>query len=312
MITVNIASSLKSPLKWAGGKGRLIPQLSCYLPAEMKHGRLPVYFEPFLGGGAMFFYLASHGLIKSAYLSDANADLINFYTALMKSTQRLITEAGILQDAYNGLSNEFRADFYNSRRADFNSYGSVYDVERAALFLFLNKTCFNGLYRVNSRGEFNTAFGKYKSICLIDSDLAFYFRDLMVNSRAEIFIGDYSTIDYAHAFIEPERTFVYYDPPYRALSASACFTSYTENGFSDTDHKQLAEHFFLLSKYGIRQMLSNSNPKNTNENDHFFDDLYAAPSCRIGYIEASRAISGKAESRGKITELVITNYVPEQ
>lgn len=295
------------PLKWAGGKRRLLSQLMYFLPPTIGTKKVTRYFEPFLGGGAMFFFLASAGLIERAYLSDVNADLINFYKAVLYEAHSLCRESLLLEQTYNSLSEERRQNFYALKRREFNSTGLGSSVERAALFLFLNKACFNGLYRVNKRGDFNTSHGRYRQIKLINTDTAGWIKALFEKTRCEIFISDFNDKFLEKEILQsPDSSFVYYDPPYRALTKSSSFTAYSEKGFTDSDHIKLAKKVTRLAKYGVPQMLSNSNPKNTLPEDNFFEKLYEG--YRISYISASRSINCKATKRGKITELIITNY----
>ena len=174
------------------------------------------------------------------------------------------------------------------------------DTEIASLFIFLNRTCFNGLYRVNSKGEYNVPIGSYKAPLICDEDNLRQVSQAL--SRVQIVCGDYRNSN----FFVDSNTFVYFDPPYRPLNATSNFTAYTENAFDDKSQSELAEYIQELSDRGAYVLASNSDPKNINPEDDFFDDLYSR--MRIMRISASRMINSNASSRGKISELLISSY----
>ena len=264
-------------VKWAGGKGQLIEQIKGYIPQEFK-----TYYEPFVGGGALFFYLWNEERLKKAVIADNNSDLINIYQVIKEKPQELIDE--LKKSKYK---NEKEA-YYKIREWEPRKH-----VLRAARMLYLNKTCFNGLYRVNSKGKFNVPFGKYKNPRFLNEDNIWEVHNALKKTKICL-------CDFAEAVRDAKRgDFVYFDPPYYPLSATANFTSYTKNSFNDDDQKRLAETFRHLAKEGVYVMLSNSY---TN----FIEKLYKDFNLKIVY--ARRAINSDADGRGKIMEYLILNY----
>lgn len=264
-------------LKWAGGKGRLLPELLGRAPDHFS-----TYHEPFIGGGAMFFALAGQGRIEQAYLSDANASLIDVYVALRDGVEELI--AALRGHVYE------REHYYRVRAL---WPGDLSLPERAARIIYLNKTCYNGLYRENKRGEFNVPFGRYKNPTICDEP------NLRAASRVlqgvDIARRPFSTIvDYAQ-----EGDFVYFDPPYHPLSATANFTAYDRAGFGPDDQRQLRDVFAALAGRGVRAMLSNSDTP-------FIRELYAG--FAIDQVHVARAVNSKANGRGKVAEVIVRNY----
>lgn len=284
-------------LKWAGGKSRLIAQLEPFFPK-----RKVVYFEPFIGGGAVFLHLASTGKIKKAFLNDLNSDLALLYSVIKLTPAELIQSCVAMSNEYLKLDTTSRAAYYYDKRKRYNEGESTDPISRAATTIFLNKTCFNGLFRVNSKGEFNVPAGKYKSPTIIEPENIFAVNRILNDCDAEILCEDF-----ADSVSSAEKgNFVYYDPPYRPLNKTACFTAYSAGGFEDNEQVRLAELFATLSLRGVKQMLSNSDPKNVNPDDKFFDDLYG--SFKMRRVIASRNISSNGEKRGSVSELLITNY----
>lgn len=287
--------------KWAGGKGQLLSDIRKSYPKELGK-RVTKYAEPFVGGGAVLFdILNNYPLVKEIYISDINSELINCYTIIRDYCEPLIDRLAILKDEY--MSAELQKEYYNERRKEFNHLkinNQAENLEKAALFIFLNKTCFNGLYRVNRKGEFNVPMGAYKNPAICDEvNLRNVSQKLQ---KVNIVCGDYKL---SENFID-ESTFVYFDPPYRPLTNTASFTSYTEDGFCDDKQAELARYVQTLTDKGAKVVVSNSDPKNTNEHDNFFDELYSA--FHISRIAATRMINSNASSRGKISELLIANY----
>ena len=286
-------------LKWAGGKGQLLAEISKYYPFD--GANITKYAEPFVGGGAVLFDILGKYELEAVYISDINAELINTYRAVRDSAGELIERLEKLQAGYLPLDGESRRAVYITNRERFNSIvlGSGVDVEKAALMIFLNRTCFNGLYRVNRKGQFNVPIGSYKNPLICDAE------NLLAVSRklqnVEIVCGDYTKSD---SFID-NRTFVYFDPPYRPLSETANFTSYTEAEFDDSEQIRLAHFVDRVNAKGARVVVSNSDPRNSNSSDDFFDKLYSLYSiCRVA---ASRMINSNSSARGKISELLISN-----
>ena len=292
---------VKPFVKWAGGKGSLIPQLEKFYPYELESGCINRYVEPFVGGGAVLISILQQYDIKEAYAFDINKDLINCYNTIKENVEALIKELKVKEKDFLKLEQEDRQLYFYNVRDEYNSYklGKKHDVKRAAEFIFLNKTCFNGLYRVNKKGEFNVPCGKYKNPTICDEKNLRNLSKLIQNVTFEY--GDYQK---SREHID-ENTFVYFDPPYRPLSTSG-FTSYTKEDFNDDDQKTLASYYKELDLKKAKLMLSNSNPKNTNKNDTFFEEIYDG--FYINEILANRFINSNPDGRGKISELLITNY----
>jgi len=299
-------------VKWVGGKGQLLTQLENYYPLTLKNGQIEQYIEPFVGGGAVFFAVMQKYHIKSAYISDINSDLILAYRVIQKYPERLIELLEQKQKIYNNTPEQHRQALFLSIRTAFNqSLGKIVDqqilphgLERVAQFIFLNKMCFNGLFRLNAKGEFNVPFGKYQNPNIINANNILAVSALL--SNVEIKHGDYrECFTVAH-----EKSFVYLDPPYRPLSTTASFTTYSVGGFNDNDQIELA-HFFrrLDQEKQCQLMLSNSDPQNTQD-DHFFIKWYTG--YLINKVFANRMVNCDAKKRGKISELLITNYNVKQ
>lgn len=299
----DISLPIKPLVKWAGGKGQLLNEIRKHYPAELGN-EIRKYAEPFIGGGAVLFDILSKYELDKVYLSDTNKELVNCYIAVRDYPSQLIDLLNKFQSEYIQLSEEDKKSYYYYKREKFNSLKALgYDfvsVELAALFIFLNKTCFNGLFRVNSKGSFNVPMGHYKNPLICDSNNINNVSKRIQNTI--IIHGDFKKSD---DFID-QNTFAYFDPPYRPLTESSSFTSYTEAPFNDEDQKGLADYVTLLSRKGAKIMISNSDPKNSNPNDDFFDSLYS--DFNIFRINANRMINSKGSARGKISELLITNY----
>ena len=288
-------------VKWAGGKTQLLDILKSNLPSGVG-STITKYAEPFVGGGAFLFSVLEEYNFEEIYISDNNKELMNVYIVIKNNCNELLNILNNLQNEYNGLSLELQEQFYYEKREEFNTVelSEKTSVQKASLFIFLNKSCFNGLYRVNKKGKYNVPFGKHKSVSICDRENLTKISDMLQN--VTIKACDYQdVINFADS-----STLVYFDPPYRPLNVTSGFTSYTEDDFSDKNQIELAEFYKVLSNKGVKVMLSNSDPKNTNENDNFFDDLYA--DFNILRVEASRMINSKGSSRGKIKELLIKNY----
>jgi DNA adenine methylase len=291
---------VKPFLKWAGGKSQILNDIRRKYPMGLGT-TITKYAEPFVGGGAVLFDVLSRFEMKEVYISDINRELIQTYTAIRDNAVELIVCLKDLESKYLSASDYIRKEIYYSMRDRFNVLKSVSSesIEIAALFIFLNRTCFNGLYRVNSHGAFNVPQGSYKNPTICDE------RNLLAVSEklhgVTIVCVDYKE---SREFID-ENTFVYFDPPYRPLTTTASFTSYAENGFGDKEQAELAKFTNEINGYGASIVASNSDPKNTDENDDFFDRLYAQH--EIIRIYASRAINSVGSSRGKVSELLIAN-----
>lgn len=288
-------------IKWVGGKGQLIEQLVASLPGDFGSWKDVTYIEPFVGGGAMLFHmLQTYSNIKSAVINDINPDLAMCYTVVRDSPMELLSALSELQQQYYSLTNEDeRRQYFLDERARYNTR-ALGRIENSALFLFLNRTCFNGLYRVNRSGLFNVPFGKYISPTICDS------RTILADSRllqnVEILTGDFEqTYDRIR-----ERTLFYFDPPYRPLSSTSSFNDYTKEGFSDVDQIRLKQFCDRISAAGASFMLSNSDCLAKDESDRYFDDLYAFYS--IKRVWASRNVNANASKRGKLTEILVCNF----
>lgn len=302
MIAVNDRIRIAKPfLKWAGGKTQLLSEIENRLPDGFLTRQITTYIEPFVGGGAAFFYIAqNYPEIKKFHLFDVNSDLVNCYNTIRSKVELLIKSLDKIESSFLPLSQESRKKFYLDIRKQFNhekiNNGGV---EVAAKLIFLNKTCFNGLYRVNSKGEFNVPFGDYKNPKICDRKNLLAVSDVL--QRAEIICGDFTK---SKKYIS-NKTFVYLDPPYRPLNATASFTSYSKDSFTEQDQIRLADFCREIERRGAKFLLSNSDPKNENKNDHFFENIFKGfDICRV---KANRMINCKAIGRGQISELLITN-----
>lgn len=295
-------------LKWAGGKTQLIKQISKFLPQALHNGSIKKYVEPFIGGGALFFLFAYNYPIKEIFISDVNADLVLTYKTIQHNVDDLIELLSDIEKKYLSLSLNQRSEYFYQIRSQFNSgkdridllkYNSEW-VERTAQVIFLNKTCFNGLFRVNSKGEFNVPIGKYKKPSLCNPEnLRSVAKILQIT---EILQGDFSQCE---SFVD-SNTFVYFDPPYRPISNTSNFNSYSHQTFDDSEQLRLRNFYRKLDKKGAFLLLSNSDPKNQNPEDDFFEKLYA--DYRIERVKASRHINSNSLKRNSINELLIMNY----
>ena len=296
-------------LKWAGGKTQLLGQIRACYPPGLESGAVTRYVEPFLGGGAVFLDVMQRSEIAEAFLYDINPELVVAYTAVQRDPQGLIERLAEYRRQYLENDDAGRAEFFYARRAHYNAQKATIDfgvfseawVERAADLIFLNKTCFNGLFRVNASGRFNVPFGRYVKPEIFDANNIRTVAQLL--QRATIRGGGFEV---CRAVVHA-RTFVYFDPPYRPISSTSSFTSYATDRFDDDDQRRLAGFCRELdAAVGARLMLSNSDPKNNDPHDDFFDDLYAG--FQIRRVTASRMINSVAEGRGKIMEILVTNY----
>jgi len=303
-----VIKNAKPFLKWAGGKTQLLGTFESLYPKQLEEGLIKKYVEPFVGSGAVLFDLISKYKFEEVYINDINPELINTYRVIKNDVNHLIEYLSNKQEKYLRLEKEERKEFYYSIRDEFNNTLTNFNFEkyskdliiRAGQFIFLNRTCFNGLFRVNRSGYFNVPMGDYKqpTICDVENLLA-------VSKALEnvvITLGDYRN---TYNYID-DSTFVYFDPPYRPLNATSSFTSYSKDSFNDENQKELSIYFRQLNLKNALLMLSNSDPKNVNESDNFFDILYNG--FNIYTVYAKRMINSKADKRGNISELVITNY----
>ncbi len=287
----------------------MLSQIRDYYPGELRSNKIKKYFEPFLGGGAVFFDIIKNYNIKSAYLTDINEELILVYLVIQRNPVDLIEYLESYEKKYKALSEDERKKYYYEMRSNLNQqrfqinykkYSENWD-SRAAQLIFLNKTCFNGLFRVNQSGKFNVPFGKYKNPKILDEKNILAVSKALQN--AEIFAGNFTTIENSI----DSNSFVYFDPPYRPISSTSSFTSYSKNNFDDSEQVELGTFYKKLdSEKKPKLMLSNSDPTNVNPEDTFFNDLYDG--FNINKVNAKRMINCNGKRRGEITEILVTNY----
>ena len=291
-------------MKWAGGKTQLINDIKKSLPTDIIHNKF-TYIEPFVGSGAVLFWMLEHfPKMEKAVINDINEDLMNTYKTIASKPKELIEILHILQNEYYALGNrdEEKNQYYYQKRELFNARNTEKSTH-SALFIFLNRTCFNGLYRVNKSNGFNVPIGSYikPTICNEPNILAAHH----ALQKVEILCGDYEKTLYR----ADENSFFYFDPPYKALSQTSSFNSYSADVFNDDEQIRLRNFCSKLDALGHKWMLSNSDVKSINANDNFFDDIYAA--FEIARVRAKRRINSNPEKRGELNELLITNYANE-
>ncbi|MCQ2281849.1 MAG: DNA adenine methylase [Bacteroidales bacterium] len=289
-------------IKWVGGKGQLIEQLDSYLPADFDNWDNVTYIEPFIGGGAMLFYmLQRYPNIKQAVINDVNPDLTTCYKVVRDYPKELIQAVKEIDSKYKSLLDEdSRRNFFYLVRDKYNEK-NLEPITNTSLFFFLNRTCFNGLYRVNKKGAFNVPFGKYANPQIIDESTIMADSELL--KRVEILTGDFEgTFQYAQG----NRTFFYFDPPYRPLSDTSSFNDYSKEPFNDDAQVRLKMYCDRIHQIDCRFMLSNSDCKGKKETDNFFDALYGDYS--IERVWAARSINANPNKRGKLTEILVHNY----
>lgn len=271
-------------VKWIGGKRQLLPEIMENMPDSFDNGTA-TYFEPFLGGGAVLFGLSP----RKAVVNDSNEELINVYRVVRGNVEGLIA---LLKSYPNEL------EFYNAIRAldrDEDDFKDLPAVERAARFIYLNKTCFNGLYRVNKKGQFNASFGKYKDPKICDEDTLRNVSSYLRKSEVELLTGDFE----ASVESAKQGDFVYFDPPYVPLTVTSSFTRYTSDGFDMDDQMRLRNLVDRLTGKGVFVMLSNSCSP-------VVEELYADYHVRV--VQANRRVNTVGSGRGKIEEVIVTNY----
>jgi DNA adenine methylase len=297
-------------IKWAGGKRQLMEHLLSRLPSDFGDDEYRKYAEPFVGGGALMFKMFELKLIDEALIIDYNMDLVLTYEVIKSDVALLIEKLSILQHDYDAYGYEERKKQYFELRTKFNSrlndekssFSLGERAERASQFIYLNKVGFNGLFRVNIKGEFNVPPSDLKSKTIVDhSNLK---KVSKVLQSVTIRSGDFSDcIDWVD-----EDTFVYFDPPYKPISKTS-FTAYANSNFNDTQQERLADFCILLKKKEVRAMVSNSDPTQMKPPDHLFERIY---SLERGFtrkrVAAIRSINSNGAGRGSITELIITNY----
>lgn len=299
-----MGTAAKPFLKWAGGKGQLLSQLNQHLPEELEHQEF-TYIEPFVGGGAMLFHMLqrfSH--VKRAVINDINPYLIIAYRVIKDSSDALIDRLTELEKQYFSLEEEnAKKSFFLQARTIFNE-NKLDDIDRTKYLIFLNRTCFNGLYRVNSRGKFNVPFGRYKNQTICNSEVIKADSFLLNQIEVVILNGDY---EHTIGYIGEGLNFFYFDPPYRPLNATSSFNSYAMEEFNDNEQIRLRNFCSTLNERPyVKWMLSNADCSAKNPEDTFFEEIYC--DFNISRVQASRAINANPNKRGKLTELVIKNY----
>ena len=292
-----IRKSAKPFLKWAGGKTQLISEIEKNLP----NSPIDTYVEPFVGSGAVLFWILGEFVqLEKAVVNDINEDLINTYKTIQSNPKELISILEILQDEYHSLENadDKKKEYYYQKRELFNNRKQT-QTEHSALFIFLNRTCFNGLYRVNRKNEFNVPMGSYKKPTICDKSNIMAVSEAL--KKVELLCGDFEqTVNYASS-----NTLFYFDPPYKPISETSSFNSYAKDEFDDEEQIRLKRFCDRLDALGHNWLLSNSDVKGKNINDNFFDDLYA--DFIIKRVDAKRSINANPEKRGFLKELLITN-----
>ncbi len=309
MLKYDNNSGAKPFLKWAGGKSQLLTTIEDHFPEEIKKSKkIEKYFEVFVGGGALYFYLMNNYNVKEAYLYDINPELILTYNVIKNNPKELIELLCNLQEKYVPLEHDDRKEYYLKIRKSFNNDLIDFDFEnysdahitRASQIIFMNKTCFNGLFRLNKKGEFNVPHGRYKNPLICDE------KNIKAVSKklkdTYIINGNYTVSE----DLIDDNSLVYLDPPYRPISKKSSFTTYAGFEFTDTHQIELGEFYKRISDKGVKAILSNSDPKNEDETDNFFDDLYK--DFTIDRVQAKRSINSNGKKRGLINEILVTNY----
>jgi DNA adenine methylase len=268
-------------VKWAGGKSQLLPQFEPFFPDNFDG-----YYEPFLGGGAVFYYVKQRYSPENIVLSDSNKTLVDCYINVRDSVDDLIELLRIHQEKHS-------KEYYYQVRDLFNSRPG--GVEESSMFLYLNKTCFNGLYRENSKGGFNVPFGRYKNPNIVNEKVLMKSNELL--QGVEIQLMDFEEVE----DMASDRDLVYFDPPYHPLSETSSFTSYTNGVFSEKEQIRLSDLYRRLDDKDIKLKLSNSDTPLIRK---IFDGY------NINVVKARRSINCKGNGRGKINELLILNYIP--
>lgn len=292
-------------VKWVGGKGQLIGQLETLMPAVLWKEPF-TYVEPFVGGGAMLFYILQHfPHILRAAINDINHNLTEAYRVVKENPDALVLQLKHIEKEYKSLKTEdARKTYYLEMRQMFNDE-SIDTIGKTSLLLFLNRTCFNGLYRENSRGVFNVPFGRYANPTICNAAIIYTDSELLNKFDVEILNGDFENV--VGMIDEHGLNFIYFDPPYRPLSATSSFNSYVKEAFNDNEQRRLSHFCRRLSKQGnCLWMLSNADCTAKNPEDRFFEEIYHG--FDIQRVWASRSVNAIASKRGKLTELLIRNY----
>lgn len=288
-------------LKWAGGKTQLIKDIERTLPIEMTQGKF-TYIEPFVGSGAVLFWILNNfPKLEKAVINDINEDLINTYKTIASNPKELISILEILQNEFHHLEgNEDNKKLYYYHKRELYNTREEEKITQAALFIFLNRTCFNGLHRVNSKNLYNVPMGGYKKPTICDKENILLVSNAL--QKVEILCGDYEeTLHHSN-----KNSLFYFDPPYKPLSETSSFNSYAKDEFNDSEQVRLKDFCSKLDALNHTWILSNSDVKGKNVDNNFFDDLYS--DFNIQRVDARRSINANPEKRGKLTELLIANF----
>ncbi len=291
-------------LKWAGGKTQLISDIEKVLPSDITRLNF-TYIEPFVGSGAVLFWMLNNfPNLKKAVINDINEDLINTYKTITTKAKELISILEILQHEFHNLEgNEDNKKLYYYQKRELYNLRQEETSGQAALFIFLNRTCFNGLYRVNRKNEYNVPMGGYKKPTICDKENILAVSNAL--QKVEILCGDFEqTLSYAE-----QNSLFYFDPPYKPLSETSSFNSYAKDEFNDNEQIRLKDFCSKLDTLNHYWILSNSDVKGKDINDTFFDDLYA--NFNIRRVSARRSINANPEKRGELTELLINNFTSD-
>lgn len=301
--------TVKPFLKWAGGKTQVLTDLVTKLPEKtIKSKIIDSYIEPFVGGGAFFFYLKTHFEVNKAYLFDINKELLIGYKVIQNNPAELIKKLDKISEIYFSKNKTDQTKLFYEIRETYNKQRTKFDyekynknwIERSSYLIFLNKTCFNGLFRLNKIGGFNVPYGGYTNPKICDEINILEVNKALKNTK--IIQGDFSN---SEDYID-KNSVVYFDPPYRPINKTSSFTTYSTGGFTDEDQKRLADFYKKMSGRGAYLIMSNSDSKNSAKDNDFFDTLYK--NFKICRILANRMINCNGDKRGKISEILITNY----
>ena len=300
----NRSLKLKPFVKWAGGKGRLLSQLDANLPQFLYTSNEVCYIEPFVGGGAMLFHMMQEFTnITKIVINDINEELITCYRIIKDNPENLVSKLKGIEDRFLSENQEVRRELFYAYRDEYNNKVNLADINRCALFIFLNRTCFNGLHRVNLKGDFNVPYGRYANPTICDKDTILAISKALNRIDITIKSGNYRNV--LEDITNPANTFVYLDPPYRPLLGENNFRAYSKGPFSDQQQEELKAFCDVLTGLGARWMQSNSDSKN-EDGSSYFEDLYENYVFQTIY--APRAINAFGEGRGKISESLIKNY----
>ena len=297
---------MKPFVKWAGGKTRLLKEIERRLPTDFNTWEDVVYVEPFVGGGSVLFHmLKKHNNISKAVINDINPVLMHAYQKIKQAPMSIMDTLVALRNEYNSISTDkAREEFYYRVRKTFNEM-RFEDEQKVAFFIFLNHTCFNGLYRETRSGDFNVPHGRYKSPSIFEEENIMTLHKAL--QKVEINCGDFAEIWNS---LENNPTFIYIDPPYRPISKQVTmFTLYDKSGFTDFDQLRLKEICDIFGNRGCRIMLSNSD--SYDEDISYFENLYNN-GYHISRIEVTRMINPYNSKNRKPKEVIITNYQPPQ